>query len=565
MSKGAMKSGILLGLLMFVSGTFSMYGQTLQEAIRLTRSEQYDAATRAYKALLTQNPNDGNIYFYFGDNFLQRFFSDTTAFSLTEAAEAAALSFEKGLQVDPKNPINYAGLGEIALLKGDKTQAQADFAKIYPLLPSKQNKGVVMSPEQQALILIKIADAYVKANVNDTAIIFSSLRAAEKLDSKNYDLYIVRGDAYINFLNDGSKAISNYNMAAILNPNSPTAQLRIGQLWMKAKQYQMALNYYEKVSTIDSNFAPAYRELGFLLKKANRNADAKKNFIKFLELSGGNVSAQLQYINTLIELQDYDEAVNQVIQVMAIDSLNNDLNRALAYSYYETGQYEKGLKAMEKFLKKADKDKVRQTDASYYGRLLSKMKMDSLAAVQLLRAYEMDTSKSDLLSEAALSYNKIKSYDKAAQIYIRKINLKKGTSMDYYNLGKTYYNLQDFKKSDSVLAIFNEQQPSYIQGYVWRARAASNIDPDSKLGLAKPVYESIIEKTAADTAKYAKERGEAFYYLAYYYFLQYNQTKDKENAVKSMEYCDDVIAIDPNDNNAVKAKQIIDVLKKNVK
>ena len=32
-----------------------------------------------------------------------------------------------------------------------------------------------------------------------------------------------------------------------------------------------------------------------------------------------------------------------------------------------------------------------------------------------------------------------------------------------------------------------------------------------------------------------------------------------------MEYCDDVIAIDPNDNNAVKAKQIIDVLKKNVK
>ena len=124
------------------------------------------------------------------------------------------------------------------------------------------------------------------------------------------------------------------------------------------------------------------------------------------------------------------------------------------------------------------------------------MKMDSLAAVQLLRAYEMDTSKSDLLSEAALSYNKIKTYDKAAQIYIKKIDLKKGTSMDYYNLGKTYYNLQDFVKSDSVLAIFNEQQPAYVQGYVWRARAASNIDPDSKLGLAKPVYESIIEKTA---------------------------------------------------------------------
>ena len=133
------------------------------------------------------------------------------------------------------------------------------------------------------------------------------------------------------------------------------------------------MNYYEKVSNIDSNFAPAYRELGFLLKKANRNEDAKKNFIKFLELSGGNVSAQLQYINTLIELQDYPEAINQVMAVLTVDSMNNDLNRALAYSYYETGQYEKGLQAMEKFLTKSGpgQDRARRT-ISYYGRFFRK-------------------------------------------------------------------------------------------------------------------------------------------------------------------------------------------------
>ena len=86
-----------------------------------------------------------------------------------------------------------------------------------------------MTPEQQALILIKIADAYVKANVNDTAVVFSSLRAAEKLDPKNYDLYIVRGDAYINFLNDGSKAISNYNMAA-----DPESRITHGAAYVSA-------------------------------------------------------------------------------------------------------------------------------------------------------------------------------------------------------------------------------------------------------------------------------------------------------------------------------------------
>jgi hypothetical protein len=137
--------------------------------------------------------------------------------------------------------------------------------------------------------------------------------------------------------------------------------------------------------------------------------------------------------------------------------------------------------------------------------------------------------------------------------------------MDYYNLGKTYYNLQDFKMADSMLAIFNEQQPSYIQGFVWRARASSKLDPDSKTGTAKPVYEAILEKTASDTLKYQKERIEALYYLTFYYFQIYSDTKVKEEGLKAMEYGERIVAIDPNDENAVKAKQIIDILKKNIK
>ena len=183
----------------------------------------------------------------------------------------------------------------------------------------------------------------------------------------------------------------------------------------------------------------------------------------------------------------------------------------------------------------------------------------------LVKAYEMDTSKSDYISEAALSYNKVKNYPKAVELYQMKISLNKATPMDYYNLGKTYYNLQDFKMSDSMLAIFNVQQPTYVQGFVWRARASSKLDPDSKLGTAKPVYEAILEKTSADTAKYQKERIEALYYLTFYYFQIYSDTKVKEEGLKAMEFGNRIVAIDPNDENAVKAKQIIDILKKNIK
>ncbi len=559
------KPGILPGLMLALMFSVNLNAQDLASATLLTRSEQFSAAERAFNVLLQKSPNDGDIYFYFGDNYLKRYFADSTIIPFKEMSDSAASLFRRGVQADPADPLNFVGLGEISLLFGDQIKAQEYFTKAKSLLPSKQNKGVQMSTEKQAVVYIKMADAYVKARVSDTAAIFDYLRTAEKLDYKNYELYIVRGDAYIQFLNDGSKAIANYNQAIALKPDSPTASLRIGQLWMKARQYQMALNYYQDVVKIDSNFAPAYRELGFLLSKANRNEEAKKYFKKFLELSAGNIGSRLQYINTLMDLQDYSEAINEVITVLSSDQSNNDLNRALAYSYFETGQYDKGLKAITDFIDKSPNEKRRSLDYAYYGRLLAKTKNDSLAPMMLLKAYELDTSKADYLSEAALSYNKVKNYPKAVEIYQQKIGLGKANSMDYYNLGKTYYNLQDYKMADSMLAIFNEQQPTYIQGFVWRARASSKLDPDSKSGAAKPVYESILEKTEADSAKYQKERIEALYYLTFYYFQIYSDTKVKEDGLKAMDYGERIVAIDPTDENAVKAKQIIDILKKNIK
>jgi tetratricopeptide (TPR) repeat protein len=559
------KPVILLGLLAFMLCGGLAVSQDLNSAIHLTRSEQFSFAERQYKALLDKSPNNGDIYFYFANNYLARFFADSTIIPYKEMADSANMLFQRGVQAEPTNPINFVGLMELSLMQKDFLRANELRDKAISLMPSKQNKTIVMTPERQALIWIKMADAFVKSRDNDTAQIFGNLRKAEKLDPKNYEQYIVKGDAYILFLNDGSKAISNYNMASAMNPESPTAKLRIGQLWMKARQYQMALNYYQDVVKIDSTFAPAYRELGFLLSKAGRNEEAKKNFKKFLELSAGNIGSRLQYINTLMELQDYGEALNEVLTVLNTDKSNNDLNRALAYSYFETGQYEKGLAAIEQFINNSPDEKRRALDYAYWGRLLSKTKHDSLAGVMLMKAYDMDTSKTDLVSEAALAFNKVKNYPRAVELYQMKISLKKASPMDYYNLGKTYYNLQDFKMADSMLAIFNEQQPTYIQGFVWRARASSKLDPDSKLGTAKPVYEAILEKTASDTLKYQKERIESLYYLTFYYFQVYSDGKVKEDGLKAIEYGERIVAIDPNDENAVKSKQIIDILKKNIK
>ncbi len=535
------------------------FAQDLKTAVGLTRSENFREAGILFRDLIRKDPADVTLYFYYGDNFLQKFYADPQNLTYKSLVDSAALVFNTGISKDSLNPLNYIGLGRINLIKQQKEAAQASFQKAFSLLPSKINKTSKISKKDQSAVYIKVAESYVKVlGKKDTTMVLDWLKKAEELDNKNFELYLTRGDAYFYMANEGSMAIENYKIAQVMNPSSARAKLRIGHVWVRARLYDMALGYYKEAIDMDSNYAPAYREMGFLLSKLSRKEEARKNFQKFLELSKGNVSARIQYINTLMELQDYQEAITQLNSIRNMDSSNNDYNRALAYAYFETAQYGAALEAIRTFLARADSAAVRTADLLYYGRILSKNNLDSVAAEQLLLAYYQDTLQAGVLSEIAFSFTRLKKYDKAEQIFLMKIQADKAEPIDYYSLGKLYYNMREYPKADSVLAYFNQLVPDYMPGYSWRAYALVNIDTDSKLGLAKPVFEIMIEKAQSDTVKYSKELKESYSYLAFYYLIQYYQSKDQKDGITSMDFCQKVLAIDPNDE---KAKAILKELK----
>jgi len=64
----------------------------------------------------------------------------------------------------------------------------------------------------------------------------------------------------------------------------------------------------------------------------------------------------------------------------------------------------------------------------------------------------------------------------------------------------------------------------------------------------------MIEKALVDTVKYSKELVEAYEYLSYYYLKQFNITKEQENGRKSIEYCQKILVLDPENE---KAKAIL--------
>lgn len=534
-----------IGVSMLVIGGV-VSAQDLNSALNLSYQEQFEAADNAFNALITKEPTNGKYFYYSGENQLGSYFIDPTNIPFDAIAKKAVDRFNRGIAANPNEPLNYVGLGKVALIQNNKTVAEENFAKAQTFLPAKKVKSSLTKPDQAAL-LVRLAEAYVTVNSKDSAVVLGFLRRAESIDPKNAEIYLVRGDYWIYVFNNGSRAAENYKRSQDFSPNSTRARLRLGQLYTRINSYQDALNYYQEALTIDPSFAPAYLQMGFLYKKMNQPAESKANFKKYLDLSSSNIAAKRNYANMLLKSEDYKGAIEQINQIMAMDSLTfNDLNRALAYSYFEEKQYPQAKYYISKFIKNAPADKITSKDLAYDGRISIKSGQDSLGIVSLTKAFEMDTTNIDMLTEIAGLYRKAKKPQSEGDTYKLKIKYTNGSVNDYYKMGRAYFDAKNWAEADSALARVNRMSVDFEPAYLFRARIYANLDPDTKEGLAKPYYEKLIEKASADSVKYSKDILEAYNFLGYYYLVA-------KNYCQSLEYWDKIVTLDPLNENANSA------------
>jgi tetratricopeptide (TPR) repeat protein len=122
----------------------------------------------------------------------------------------------------------------------------------------------------------------------------------------------------------------------------------------------------------------------------------------------------------------------------------------------------------------------------------------------------------------------------------------KDNTEDLMRIGRAYYNGEKYKTADSVFNSIIVKSPKYIPAYLWTANTYSKMDPDFKLGLAKPKFEKLIEAAKSDSITNAPAMMDAFGYLSYYHMMNNNFSKAKE-------YYSRMVNLDPN-NKEYKIK-----------
>ncbi|WP_229248232.1 tetratricopeptide repeat protein [Dyadobacter sandarakinus] len=551
-------AAFVFGLLAFVG----VQAQTVQDGLALIHGERYNEAGELFKKL-AESSNSADNQYYLGYYYLK-----------TNQLDEAQKAFEKGLTIDDKSYLNQVGLGTVALGKGDRTKAKELFDQ------AEKKKG------KDAEVLFRIGEAYTLfEKQNDPAEAIRLLDLAVKRDKDLADAYIAKGDALM-LRNEGGPAATAYEYALTAKPNYPVAYNSIGQIYLRGKNYNLALENYKKAIEADANFAPAYKDLAELYFFAQKYKQAAENFDLYIQKSGTtDPEMKLRAAQFAFTADDYAKSLQLLEDIKG--KINNPITlRMYGWSYFKTNQPDQAIQNLNEFIKVAP-DKVIGDDYKYLGRAYNQKATtgtgyDSTGMSYIMKGADMDTSK----TEAAATYKELgglfyaaKDYQNAATAYEKGIALDtaKATANDYYYEGLANFqyagsitapgaadaNFADsatiannkkalYMKSDSIFTTVTQKLPDWPYGYYWRASSLYNAydrTENVEKGISAPHYQKLIElaEKDPDPSKYKN-----YLKIAYNYLALYSQNTLSDNA-KAKEYWEKLLKIDPDNATAKEA------------
>jgi tetratricopeptide (TPR) repeat protein len=536
-----MKATVFFAVLLL--SVTDVVSQSLSEAIYKTENERYADALLDFKALVAKEPTNGDVYFYYGDCYFEK-----------GEIDSAIMVWNKGYEMDQLTPMPLVGKFRVLWLKGDKPGAQGEVLKAMELTKGKKNNI------KRAEVIRGVAEMYIESETKDLDQALLLLQEAITKDPSNEDNYLLQGDAlYAKTPQDATPAIKSYNLALDINKKSPRGKLRVANIYQAAQNYEEANRIYKEAIAIDSTFAPAYRERAEMFMRFEKMKLAIQDWKKYLALNN-NIEARYRYANAMFAAKQYCEVIAEVNTINEAGFRNFYTERMLAGSYSECqdvkGGAQIGLDASDRFFAIVPAANINFIDYKTRGSLLMKLGKDSLGLLEWERAAGMnETASKELTLEIAKAYYKMKNYDKAIEMYLKRQSIVELSLGELYNMAQCYYaGPKNYNEADTLFAQVAAKSPEYAPAYLWRARCNYQLDLNNERWLAKPHYSKVLEIVVGDDRN--KNTNKKMVIESARYMGNYYASSAEKDKTKVLEYFQIVYDLDPNDT---QAKQILGI------
>lgn len=423
----------------------------------------------------------------------------------------------------------------------------------------KQVNEIFKENKKNADVLTAIGRAYLDIKDSVNAQKYADL--ALKRDNHYGAAYILCGDIQA-AKDNGGEAATWYNQATLMDPKNPEGYRRYAQAYSKVSPSAAAAKLEELRKQV-----PGY-PVDIIMAEIYQNANKIDKALEYYKKVEPSKMTEGQIVNYALDYFLQGEFENSLkVAGIGVQTFPKSpaLNRISFFDLTNLKRYDEALSYADKLFNQSENAKITESDYLYYGyAYLGKNDYDNAIAmfnksIELNNDNEQD--KSDALKNIASAYeskgdmvNATAAYDK----YLK--SLKQLTAYDLGNLAGMYQKHAEtltgtekeeaLKKADSIWGEIAEKFPSVADVATYnRAHIAYSLDPDTKIGLAKPHYEKLAELINAKSEKTASDNNrlvECYRYLGYYYLL-------KNDKSTSDGYWRKVLEIDPENATAKQA------------
>lgn len=487
------------------------------------------------------------------DKAVSYFYLGSIDFDAKDYASAKA-NFEKGMEANPQYPLNYIGLGQIALYNGDKSQAEDYFKKAVNI--DKKDLSILASVARaywnvdpvkyQKDIDKYIKDAFKKSNYSEPAV------------------YVLQGD--MEAANNPGEAAGKYEMAiaqaqekGVINRE---AYVKYANTYFRVNP-SYAIDKLKEFYDLEPNSALAQRELAEKYYDNGQMGSAWKMYEKYVKNPNHFRRDEQRYAGLLFSAGEYGQSIEWANKILSEDPTVYQMYRILLLNRHALKDWEGAVDAADKLFNYPNAQLV-MNDYELYGDALSQASRFDEAIATYEKAIQLNPDKDELLPKLSAVYERAGQEAKAVEVYKQYLDKGNGTANDLFNMARRYYGLARTQPEQSAerieaadnglkyIAMSIEKVPTngvlyYFQSQLQLVKNDNLPNKEMAESLEKMI--SIFDEDPSNL-----ESKKSYYQPAYFLLGVYYMDNDKAAA---KDYFEKYLTMNPDDE---KARQIVDSL-----
>lgn len=532
-----------IALILVAFAATALQAQSLKEAQRLTRNEQFEDAEKVYNSLIVAKAKVVDNYYYAGLNAIMK----------GDSLQAIAY-FDKGLLANPKKAwLCYVGKGNMALRQGKDSEAELLFAQARQT--SKKMLGVVNKEIGRAYLMVEFAPK--------SKLLANAQKALTYLNESNddFEAKLMKGDAlWTANPGDASLAVQQFILSGYEAVEDPRPLLREALVYQRVRNYDLSKLRVEEAIAKDADYAPAYRQLADLMGLMGNRDSAVYYYQQYLKRNN-NTSARVKYVQALYFNKQFLDCVQEAETLLgekAIPSLYGVIAFAVAELENPSAEdIQKGLNNMElyetKFVKQYNR-MLSPNETLVKGLLMHKNGQIDAGFV-LIKQCLSDTARA-----SEMWYDRVQNmyygqdeWEYASEIFkLKQVKLGTLNDRDMYFWGRS---LSKQGRNEEALEIYSgliAADSNYVSGYKLIADTYYDMDKSDSMGMASATYKTWISKLSEEQKESFRNE------IGYTYVKMAMAAQTRKNYELASEYFGMAIEVRPEDTQAATAKAAID-------